>query len=167
MGVKWSIKRKAVPGQSIEDLQKRSKDGFVKIGVLAGTGEHPEATKGQLIAEIAWWNEFGTKRIPARPFLRPGLRRNLITYRMILKNGLPKVLRGEWTRKQLLGMLGIAAKGDVQQMIVDVKTPPNAPSTIKKKGRDNPLIWHGIMRGSIDWAILKSGERRRKRAMRI
>ena len=62
----------------LEQLRRRVKGSGVQVGVLAGTGEHPNATGGQTIAEIAIWNEFGTPGAknpnPARSFMRATLR---------------------------------------------------------------------------------------------
>ena len=44
---------------------------------------------------------------------------------------------------------------DVQQAIVQLKSPPNAQSTIDKKKSDNPLIDTGQLVSSIRWAYVK------------
>jgi hypothetical protein len=84
------------------------------VGILSGTGEHPNATGGQTVAEVAWWNEFGTVRVDARPFLRTGLRENLREYRRMMRIFLPKVAQGQMTNVQALGILGAKAVSDVQ-----------------------------------------------------
>ena len=45
-------------GDGVRALVGRAKPSGVKVGVLAGTGAHPNS-KGTSIAEIAFYNEFG------------------------------------------------------------------------------------------------------------
>ncbi|MCY1185956.1 hypothetical protein D9M73_267810 [compost metagenome] len=66
---------------------------------------------------------------------------------------IPKVLSGEMTMRILLEQMGNLAEGHVKQEITDLKDPPNAKSTIAKKGSDNPLIDSGHMRQSIRYVI--------------
>ena len=51
--------------------------------------------------------------------------------------------------------IGVFQKGLVQAEIVDGDFEPNAPSTIKKKGSDKPLIDTGKMRQSVNFVIVK------------
>ena len=56
---------------------------------------------------------------------------------------------------EILYGLGLGEKvvADVQRKIVALKDPPNAPSTIAKKGSANPLIDTGRLRQSIDFEV--------------
>jgi hypothetical protein len=51
------------------------------------------------------------------------------------------------------GRIGMVAVGDVQRRIVQRIPPPNAPSTIAKKGSDVPLIDTGRLRQSVDYTV--------------
>ncbi len=48
-----------------------------------------------------------------------------------------------------LGVVGEKMKDQMVQTIVDFSTPANAPTTIKKKGFDDPLIETGHMMRSV------------------
>jgi hypothetical protein len=149
MGVKFE--RKSVNG-GIAGLKKNAKPALVKVGVLAGTGEHPNATDGQTIAEIAWWNEFGTENIPERPFLRNALRENAQTYRDMMRELIKSVLLGKINTKKAIDILGLHGQSDVRKSIVDLWDPPNSEVTIAAKGgKSNPLIDTGALRQSINW----------------
>jgi hypothetical protein len=52
-----------------------------------------------------------------------------------------------------LSKLGIMAQGDIQGEITSLSTPPNAPSTIRRKGSSNPLIDSGEMRGAVTYKV--------------
>ena len=54
-----------------------------------------------------------------------------------------------------MGELGLKAAVDVQEKVLDVKQPPNAPRTIARKGSANPLIDTGHLRQSITHEVIK------------
>jgi hypothetical protein len=146
------IERVTRPGEGLDKLKQIDKSTAIKIGVISGTGEHPKGTAGQTIAEIAWWNEFGTKNIPERPFLRPALRDNLPAYRSIIESALKAILGGKLKPDQAIGVLGERAQRDVQNRITVLADPPNAEATIEAKGSSSPLIDIGALRQAIRWA---------------
>lgn len=133
----------------------------VKVGVLRGTGDHPNATPGITIALIAWWNEFGTKYIPSRPFLRTTLRDHGY-YREHLKHAaqaaLIKTAKFEGGIEAPLKAVGVLAASDIRKKITVGPWVPNSPDTIRRKSttsgtKDKPLIDTGIMRQSIQSAL--------------
>lgn len=87
--------------------------------------------------------------IPARPWLVPGVQSGTVEYLRAIEKGVKK---GD-NLDMVLDRLGIIAVGKVQQYMTDLKTPPNAPSTIAKKGSSNPLIDSGMLRGSVTYSI--------------
>lgn len=144
MAITGGVKR-VTKGKGV-DLLKEVEGALLKVGILAGTGEH--ISGGGTVAEIYFWNEFGTEDIPARPTLRPALNENLRKYVQIMAKLAAQELRGE---NQILGLLGAAAVADVQAAIVSLRNPPNADATIDRKGSSNPLIDEGEMRQSVSW----------------
>lgn len=119
----------------------------VKVGFPAGK------VSGDVVNR-AIWNHYGTSRgIPSRPFLLNAIRKNRRKYIEALKTSGAKILRGEATLDQTMSKLGILAQGDIQQEITNLRTPPNAPSTIKAKGSSNPLIDTGEMRSKVTWQV--------------
>lgn len=157
-GVKLRAKHGGVEIRRLANLSGRSR---VLVGVLSGTGEHPNADHGQTVAEIAFWNEFGTSRIPPRPFLRRTLREQ-----RYYKTEFVKILRGALDGRNkfvLLGVLGARAASDVQSTITRISDPPNAlstqlrkaaPSQVKVSVINNPLIDTGTMRASIKYEVV-------------
>jgi hypothetical protein len=49
------------------------------------------------------------------------------------------------------GFIGNVARDDIKKTIKDMKEPGNAPSTIAKKGFDDPLIETRKLWASIKW----------------
>ena len=147
-------------GDGVRALVGRAKPSGVKVGVLSGTGSHPNS-KETLIAEVAFYNEFGTKvdgeeRIEARPFLRTALRENKRAYALLMRKLLKALLLGRVSVKRAQDMIGVKAVDDIQKKIVDIKTPENKASTLaKKKPKTNPLIEDGFLRGAINYQGIK------------
>ena len=84
-------------------------------------------------------------KIPARPWLNPGV---AAAAPEILETIADRIEAGE-TPDQVLEAVGLVAVGAVKQYMTDLKTPPNAASTIRKKGSANPLIADGHMRAAV------------------
>ena len=55
--------------------------------------------------------------------------------------------------KKTAAALGELVKGEVQRRIAELKTPPNAPATIARKGSSNPLIDKGVLRASATYKV--------------
>ena len=117
----------------------------VKVGFPAGTD-------GDIITR-AMANEFGTKRIPERPFMRNAMRANQDKYSAAMGKAAGAVLKGETSLRQVLGKLGAMAQGDIQKEIRDLDSPPNAPGTVARKKSSNPLIDTGEMRQRVTWKV--------------
>lgn len=87
--------------------------------------------------------------IPARPWLVPGVQSGTVEYLREIEKGVKK---GD-NLDRVLEKVGIIAVGKVQQYMTDLKSPPNAPSTITKKGSSNPLIESGALRQSVTYSV--------------
>ena len=128
----------------------------VRVGYQAG-----EATDdaGVDMCDIAMWNELGTDGphpIPARPFLRQSVDDNEDQIRAFCAQQARKIAAGG-TAEEALKKIGIQVKGIVQKTIKDGNFTPNAPSTIRKKGSDKPLIDTGRLRQSVNYHIKPKG----------
>lgn len=87
--------------------------------------------------------------IPARPWLAPGVAAGNDQYIKIIE----RELADGGTPESALMKVGVVAVGKVQKYMTDLKTPPNAPSTIRKKGSSNPLIDSGQLRSSVTFKV--------------
>ena len=121
----------------------------VRQGVRGGQARVPH-----FVATVAAWNEFGvpSRGIPERPFLRnavDGADRELVP---ILKAGIdPKTME---LTDQVAGLLGEVMKARAQRSIVQLREPPNAPATIRRKRSSNPLVDEGVLHGSVSYAVV-------------
>ena len=108
------------------------------------------------VAQVASEQEFGTNKIPARPFMRPARNKNFNKWTNILKYN----LQTTHNVSQSLDALAMVVEGDIRQAIVDVTEPPLSPITIqRRKARyrtqkftasiTKPLIDTGLMITSV------------------
>lgn len=101
------------------------------------------------VLEIAIYNEFGTEDIPERSFLREWVDINKDKINKAYKVMMKAVAEGQYTRPQALNILGLKFVGEIQKRMSGSIPPPNAPSTVAKKGSAVTLIDTGQLRSSI------------------
>lgn len=123
-------------------LQTKNKQGSLEVGILEG--KYPN---GLNIAQNARFQEFGTYNIPPRPFFRNALKQNQKKWITFYKRGLKQ------RDTNIVGKVGVMASSDIKMSITKTLTPPNAKSTIKKKGSSHPLIDTGLLRSAIDYKV--------------
>lgn len=142
----------------LQRLQRRYSDAskIIKVGFPVGTEavtvSYPEGTR---VVDVAVGNEYGTDNVPARPFL--SLSSDDINNQCtpILEQSVV-ALNNNNTQQydQLLDVAGSLAAGIVKQQITDLRSPPNAQSTIERKGSSNPLIETGLMRQTVTYRVV-------------
>lgn len=135
--------------QKKKGAKKQSKK--VKTDIEESTAPYP------LIAQVAFWLEFGTEdgHIPERSFLRATIVANLKNYAAINKKIAIKVLRREMDLMMGLKKFALKASDDVKETIRNFTTPPNAKSTIYKKGVDSPLKYKSTLNRAITGLVKK------------
>jgi len=134
--------------QSIEDKADLSSLGklSVEVGLPSDRIHNPS---GLTLADLGARHEFGAKGVPERSFLRSSLVKKKDQFKENLSIISEKALKGE-DPVSLMELFALVAQGLVQERIVEVNSPPNAPITIARKGgKTNPLINTGEMRQGI------------------
>ena len=145
----------------IEELKK-----IAKKSEELEVGFFPVSTyeNGLPVAQVAYWQEFGTYNIPVRAFFRTTVNSN----KYVIGDEFAKQLKhSKFNIDISFKYLGNFLKYKIQEAIEDWDTPANAPITIeggwmknKKtgkvfkvegKGFNNPLVWNGTMRESVRW----------------
>lgn len=119
--------------------------GRLEVGFFE-TAKYPN---GAYVAQIASYNEFGTIKIPMRPFFRNAINGNTKKW----FSSLQQLLKSD--DMQSLEKTGEIIRGDIVNSITNFKNPPNAPITIKQKKSSNPLINTGLMRRSVTYKVKK------------
>lgn len=122
--------------------------------VKAGYFEGKSYPNGFEIAENALVQEYGTMEhggfIPPRPFLSNAMK-NERKWETILHAELDKGRN----LYQALSRVGEEMRRDINKSIDSNIPPPNAQSTIDKKGSSHPLIDDGVMKQSTSYEVEK------------
>lgn len=139
-----SIKRSGSLSQALNRLVS-SKQQHVQVGVLDGS-KYPDGTS---VASVAFWNEYGTKTSPSRPFFRQTISQNKSDWVELAT----KSLRAGYSVEHMLGLVGAQMQTDIQFSIMTWTTPRNAPYTVAKKGYDAPLRESMLMHDSIKFVV--------------
>lgn len=126
---------------TLEGLQGKA----AKVGWFE-TSRYPEGTP---VAYVATIQEFGTSRIPARPFMRPAVADHGQEWLDLLAEGAKASMNGGPSPVQVLEMVALQAAGNVAEKIVAVTSPALSPVTVARKGFDKPLVDTGQMLQSV------------------
>ena len=118
--------------------------GRIEAGFFVGT----KYKNGKDVTEVAKKNDKGIG-VPERPFMIPA--GNKAANKTI--NITVQSIAGGMDEQQALSRAGIMFKNAIQREITNLKEPPNAQSTILKKGSSNPLIDTGLMRSKVEWKL--------------
>lgn len=137
--------------RKLAEIAKGMSPGKLDVGFMSGA-TYPDGTP---VAQVAFWNEFGTSRAPSRPFFRSMITKESAGWPELL--GKAAVSTGYNTR-QTLGLIGEKINDDLKSSIVGWQDPPNAPGTIAKKGFNKPLVDTGDMLRSTTYRVRMEGD---------
>lgn len=140
--------------KKFDEIEKMA-NSYVLIGFQDGSVTKNQSKAGRKkqgghsMAQIAFENEYGTKNIPARSFMRTSFDENQDRISRIIASEYDKVIDGESTVRKSLNTIGLYGVDLVQAKIRSITTPPNSPRTIAIKKSSKPLIDFGQMIQSV------------------
>ena len=116
----------------------------LRVGFLEGA-TYPDGTSVPMVAAI---NEFGapSRGQPPRPFFRNMLAEHSGEWPEAIAENLRAT---NYDAGKTLAVVGEGIARQLRQSIIDLAEPPLAPSTIRKKGFDKPLVDTGHMLDSV------------------
>ena len=120
--------------------------GSLTVGFMNGA-TYPDGVK---VAQVAFWNEFGTTTSPSRPFFRKMIADESPGWGALVARAAAYYNSDGAT---ILNFMGEKIAEDLQQSIVGWQDPRNAASTIARKGFDKPLVDTGDMSRSITYEV--------------
>lgn len=141
--------------KAMAEIAKKLQNKSLRVGFLE-KAKYPDGTS---VALVAATNEFGRKiktkvgikMQPPRPFFRNMIAEKQGEWPQAIANLLKK---NNYDAKKTLELTGHAIKGQLQESITKLTSPPLAPSTIKAKGHSKPLIATGHMLNSVDYEVV-------------
>lgn len=136
----------------------------IVVGIIGRSTYSEDGTVA--VVDYATFNEFGTRHIPKRSFIRSTFDENaqqflaaganIISAQMVA-GAVFDTKTSKLTVSQRLNRLGMFMASKVQAQITKGGVPykPNAASTIARKGSTSPLIDTGRMRQSVTYEVRK------------
>nr|DAS07120.1 MAG TPA: virion morphogenesis protein [Caudoviricetes sp.] len=142
--------------EALEKLDKELKylqTHAVKVGVLWSGGSLKSNTDVQ---EYAIFNEYGTSKIPARPFFRlsVGTDKAQNEIKEYIKKQVEQIIQGGMTGQQAYENLGTFVVQKIKKTIASGNFAALNPQTIKKKGHSKPLMDTHSLYNSINYEIV-------------
>lgn len=106
--------------------------------------ENKTYENGVKVETVAMWLEYGKDEFevhyPARPFFRTTFDINVDKINRVFVNQVGQLLEGRVTAEQVLHNVGKYVVNKVKDMIINGQYESLAPSTIRRKGSDKPLV---------------------------
>lgn len=134
------------PGVATIETALAALEGLqAKVGWFE-TAHYPEGTP---VAYVATIHEFGTSKIPARPFMRPAVAEHGKEWIEQLGQGAKTCLTTGANPADVLEAVALGAAGNVAEKIQAVTSPPLSPVTVQRKGFSKPLVDTGQMAQSV------------------
>lgn len=125
-------------GEKLLKELKKLKKLQVRVGVQGGkfhTKRFPDGKEklGADLVDIAIWNELGTDKIPARPFLGQMVDQHGGEIQQISAEMVQKICKGQLDAQSAFKKIGVVTVGYVQDQITNGEFEPNAPMTVSAK----------------------------------
>lgn len=137
--------------EKLKDFIKNPKS--LKVGIF----ETAKYDTGLYVAQNAFWHEYGTLKIPMRPFFRNAYTKNKAKWMRFFA----KQCKDSLNFEVALGRTGEIMRGDIIKSLMRIE-PPNKPSTIRAKKSSKPLIDTGLLRASISYQIKENNAKSTK-----
>lgn len=125
----------------------------IDAGIFANAGSD---SRGTPYVDIALYNEFGTYRIPARPAVRIASDENEMIWTYVIEGRIQHMIdrKGRLSKNKMCKDIGKMMVKDIRSVFGNTsKLAPNAPSTIRRKGRNEPLVDTGTLRSKVDYRV--------------
>lgn len=136
-------------------LMKRK--GLVKKGgSFVNRDKTRKKSKSALVEEYAVFNEYGTSRMPARPFFRLSVKTSKAQKEIqeYMKKQVEMIITGDITGQQAYENLGTFVVQKIKKTIMSGNFAPNDAKTIKRKGSSTPLVETHSLYNSINYEIV-------------
>lgn len=147
-GVKFSLKKHgnfkgAIKGMVAID----SSQGRLYIGLPNRSHKQPGSKKAVPMLLVFRANEYGVPElnIPARPALGSAVARRQGTWLRSALSRMALAVRGRVQGANSMMRLGSKIVDDIERSYTAWTSPPNKPSTVKKKGFNDPLEETGVL----------------------
>jgi hypothetical protein len=141
-------------------------DAEVTVGLHEEEGGQIVEGSDATLARIAAWNEYGTTQIPASPSYRQFAASESVDRESRQLTDALKTAADSAATETALDRFGQHLAEGLWKHVDNFAAPPNADSTVRVKGRNDPLVNSGRTRDSISWVLSRRGTRIKKSRVR-
>lgn len=163
MRVNVAIKTDTKLWQRMKKNLLKGGDKEARVGWFGGN-MHPS---GIPTAQVAQLNERGHRNgpgsmfpgtnTPPRPFMRVGFVPKSLELLPTFIPMVNQVAMGTLTWTKVHEQMGVKLKSTLQDVIEAWSTPPNSPTTVELKGKNDPLIESGWMLDTVQSRVVRKG----------
>lgn len=141
--------------KAFEVIKRLERLGKMEARIAVKAGPYP---RGQSVTEVAQWLEYGTERMPPRPFMQQA-RYRFNEVKSVLRDEQHAIVFGNRTAETAIRRVAQKMGEIVVNSIDDARSwaAPLAQSTVEKKGHDRPLIETEHLRDAIHWQVVEGG----------
>lgn len=115
-----------------------------------GDDYYPDGTS---VVDVAIWNNYGTRHIPARPFMDYAANANAEETKAVMAQQANQVYDGRDRPRHAMSEIGQYFRDTIQHSILYGPWVPNAPSTVRQKSHGQPLVDTERMFNSVDYKV--------------
>lgn len=143
--IDWGMKRVQLDIKELGDYS-------IKVGLMGN-----DEVNGVSVVDYAVYNEFGTRTIWERPFMRKTYDDNIELATKYIEFMAGQMLDGKMKPTRIVNDVGLWYSNKIKATIRDAKNwaVPNSPITVKMKGSTSPLIDTGRMVGAVNYEVNK------------
>lgn len=137
---------------ALKQLQKALESAHAET-LQVGWFSSANYTDSLPVSQVAFWQEFGTKTAPPRPFFRPAVAENKSKWTMLVDSGANAVIEGRATMSDVFNGLGLTAQADVKNAINGQHRALSPVTLALRKLRHDGHEINGTLVGAVAAAI--------------
>lgn len=141
-----------------DELKKKVErvDELSRMSLVYGVvDEEKTYPNGEFVYKVGIYNEYGTNDIPSRPFFRSFQWNKGNILKELCKKMFNSCVKGDIKPIDAYKRVGRYCKSAITDSLLNGSWQPNAPSTVKLKGSDRPLVDTGNLLNCIGFVIYK------------
>ncbi len=139
---------------ALKSLQQALEDAHAEK-LQVGWFSSANYTDSLPVSQVAFWQEFGTKSAPPRPFFRPAIEENKSKWINLVDSGANAVLEGRASMADVFGKLGLMAETDVRNKIAGQHTPLSPVTLALRRLKNEGQEINGTLVGAVAAAIAR------------
>ena len=133
----------------LQEMLESARGEELKVGWFESANYDGETP----VAQVAFWQEFGTRTAPPRPFFRPAIEDNQSKWAELVDSGAKAVIEGIASISDLLNGLGLTVQGDVMNAISGPHLALSPVTLALRKLKNEGVAINGSVVGAVAAAI--------------